>query len=124
MGQSLIGRPWEYGRFDCYAIVRDWFAERGIALNDYPREGFWWERGENWFLDNFEKEGFVEVDPSELTDGCVIIMQLGASVPNHVAVYVGDNFILHHLFDRLSMREIYSALYRKTTKHVLKYVGK
>lgn len=124
MGNSLIGREWDYGRFDCYCLVRDWFAQAGVKLNDYPREGFWWERGENWFLENFEREGFVAINPSELAPGCVIIMQIGAKVPNHVAVYLGDNIILHHLINRLSTRDIYGEFYRKVTTHVLKHVGK
>lgn len=124
VGNNLTGRPWDYGTFDCYSLTRDYFAEKGVQLHDYPREGFWWERGESWFMDNFEKEGFVEIDQSELVPGCVIIMQIMSPTPNHTAVYLGDNVILHHLMNRLSSREIYGEFYRKVTKHVLKYVGK
>ena len=29
---SLVGRQWEYGKFDCYTLMRDWFELQGIEL--------------------------------------------------------------------------------------------
>ena len=35
--KSLIGRQWNYGVFDCYSIVRDYYALLGIDLPNYQR---------------------------------------------------------------------------------------
>ena len=35
--KSLIGRQWNYGVFDCYSIVRDYYALLGIQLPNYQR---------------------------------------------------------------------------------------
>jgi len=121
----LVGREWSYGTLDCYALARDWYAENmGLALNDYTRHGEWWNNGANTFVDNFAREGFVRLEPeSDLKRGDALLMQLQAPVPSHVAIYLGDDLILHHLRDRLSSRDVLSGYYFKNTTHILRYKG-
>ena len=57
--KSLIGRQWQYGVFDCYSIVRDYYALLGIKLPDYERpESF--ETCESIFLKNANKLNFYK----------------------------------------------------------------
>ena len=35
--QSLIGREWEYSEFDCYTLMRDYFALLDVKLPRYVR---------------------------------------------------------------------------------------
>lgn len=117
----LIGREWCHGVFDCYAIVRDWYKQvRGIELMNVSRSDNWWHNGEDLFRDNLEKAGFVYVDDSPQV-GDLILMQVLANVPNHSAIYLGDDIILHHLYNRLSCREAYQGYWRKHTVGVLRY---
>ena len=116
----LMGRVFVHGVTDCYSFIRDWYAQnRGVKLLDFARADNWWERGENLYLDNFAKAGFMVVD--EMQVGDVLLMTVGANVPNHGAVYVGDNIIEHHLYGRLSSREVYGQFYRERTTHVLRF---
>lgn len=118
----LVGREWSHGVLDCYAIIRDWYAmERGIELLDFNRHDAWWLRGENLYTDNFERAGFRRVDPATMQRGDVLLMQIGSPVPNHGAVFLGDNLILHHIQNRLSCRDVYGGMWRKNTTHVLRY---
>ncbi len=67
----LVGRNYIHGIQDCYSIVRDFYErELGINLSDYEREDAWWESRESksLYLDNFEKEGFVEVNDVQYGD--------------------------------------------------------
>ena len=57
----------------------------------------------------------------ELQYGDAILMQLGAKLPNHAAVYIGDQLILHHIQDRLSSRDVYGGYYVKSTAMVLRH---
>ena len=119
----LVGREWCYGVLDCYSLARDWYAEKmGLKLGDYERRGEWWNKGLNTFVDNFMNEGFVAMEPeAEPQWGDALLMQLQSPVPSHVAVYVGNDLILHHLRDRLSSRDLLSGYYQKNTTHVLRH---
>lgn len=118
----LVGRQWSHGVLDCYAIIRDWYKhERGIALPNFERHDDWWHRGENLYLENYEKAGFRRVTDGSLQVGDVIIMQVQSPVPNHAAVYIGDDMILHHIQNRLSTRDVYGGYWRKNTTHIVRY---
>lgn len=118
----LVGRVFSHGVLDCYAIIRDWYAqERGITLPNYERHDQWWKRGENLYLDNFKEAGFERCD--ELHEGAVLLMNIGSKVPNHAAIYLGDDMILHHVQQRLSSRDIYGGYWAKNTFGILKYIG-
>jgi cell wall-associated NlpC family hydrolase len=57
----------------------------------------------------------------ELQYGDAILMQLASPLPNHAAVYLGDQLILHHLQGRLSSRDLYGGYYLKSTARVLRH---
>lgn len=116
----LVGRVFCHGVLDCFSTIRDWYAqERGIMLPDFPRSDGWWHRGENLYLDNFGKAGFRVCQ--DLHVGAVLLMQIGSPVPNHAAIYLGDDQILHHVQGRLSSRDIWGGYWRKHCTHILEY---
>lgn len=118
----LVGREWSHGVLDCYAIIRDWYRqERNIELLDFERRDQWWNRGENLYVENFEKAGFVEIPASDMEMGDVILMQVGSPVANHGAIYLGDGLILHHVQNRLSTRDVYGGFWQKNTVKTLRY---
>ena len=117
-----VGRQWSHGVLDCYAIIRDWFAnERGIFLPDFERHDDWWLKGENLYEENFEKCGFKEISRDDLRGGDLIFMQIGAPVSNHAAIYLGDGIILHHIHNRLSTRDVYGGYWLKNTTRYLRH---
>lgn len=119
----LIGRQFHHGVLDCYALVRDWYAqERGIALPDFDRTDDWWHKGQNLYIENFRAAGFQEVsDGPRHGDG--LLMQIASPVPNHAAVWLDGDMILHHLHGRLSSRDVYGEYFRKCTVKVLRYAA-
>lgn len=117
----LVGRQYQHGVQDCYTLVRDWYAQAGLMLPHFDREDEWWTRGQNLYMDNFEGCGFREIDPADLAYGDALLMAVGGPVPNHAAVFLGDNLIIHHAHNRLSGRDVYGDFWRKQTKHVLRH---
>jgi proteasome lid subunit RPN8/RPN11 len=117
----LIGREYSHGVYDCYALVRDWFSDvRGIELPNYYREQEWWRTDKDLYMENFSKHGFYEVDKSNMRYGDVIVLKLGAPKYNHAAIYLHDGMILHHAIGRLSCREQFDGLWRKSDFIVLR----
>lgn len=117
----LYGREFAHGSCDCYGFVRDWYAqELGIELDEFQRDDEWWRKGQNLYVDNFASQGMEVVTDGSLKVGDILLMQVLANVPNHAAIYLGDDVIGHHLYGRLSGRDVYGGYYKKHTTHVLR----
>ncbi len=134
----LIGRNYIHGIQDCYSIVRDFYErELGIHLPDYEREDAWWESKESksLYLDNFEKEGFIEV--SDMQYGDVLLCRVGRTEHvNHAVIWLGDqtklkseqtescvgsSIILHHPYGRKSVREVFGHQWQERVVKVVRY---
>jgi len=120
----LIGRQWAWGISDCWTLVRDWYAETwGVELPDWERPLDMLAFNENpMFEDCWRDAGFVEVPLQQMQIGDALLMSLdGSPGLNHVAVYVGEQMIMHHIRGRLSSRDIYGGYYLKQTGRVLRH---
>jgi len=93
----LVGRPYVYGVYDCYSLIRDFYKEEyKIEIPDFPREWGWWEN-EDMYLDKFTEAGFEEISESEIKRGDVFLVKIRSSRINHGGIYLGNEKILHHL---------------------------
>lgn len=119
----LIGRQFDYGISDCYSLAEDYYErELNIKLKHLDRPpNEWWKNGEDFFTKNFKRLRFKEIDAVE--KHCVILMQMRSKFPNHMAIYLGDNMILHHCEGQLSRRDVYGGMWKKHTVKILKYKG-
>lgn len=120
----LIGREFTHGVLDCYTLIRDYYRQTlGIELPDFLRNDDWWLDGKNLYLEGYQSAGFVHIGGPEVMlrehDG--LLLQVASPVPNHGAIYVGDNQILQHCHGRLSSRDVYGGYWRKVTTHVLRH---
>lgn len=124
---GLVGRPWNYGVYDCYSAVRDWYKQQlDVDMADYPRqyEGEWSSRGFTHFEENFAAEGFVRLPPGEeLLRGDVILFRIrNQHACNHVAVVEDPaaNLLFQHLVGRLSGLSAYSGYFRENSYMVVR----
>jgi proteasome lid subunit RPN8/RPN11 len=121
-----LERPWIYGIYDCYGLVRDYYRrEFSIQLDDYERGAeFEWKSNEwRMFEKNFKGQGFIEIGDSDIRKGDVLLMQLQADSPNHVGVIhsPSENIFYQHLLDRLSEANIYGGYWQKNTVKILRH---
>lgn len=117
----MVGREFHYGVTDCFTLVQDWYRdELGIQLDRVPSVDGWWKKNENFYVEKFDDTGLFEKVTGDLQRGDVILMNIGSDVANHTALYLGDGVMLHHLYGRLSTREIYGGYYVKHTVTTLR----
>jgi proteasome lid subunit RPN8/RPN11 len=117
--KPLLGREFKHGETDCLTLVRDAYMLAGIDLPDYERQDDWWHNGQNLYLDLLPKNEFEQVD--DIQKGDVILVCLGSTTPNHAAIYIGNQFILHHCPNRLSKRDLYDGFWLKYTHSIWRH---
>jgi len=135
----LLGREYHHGLLDCYTLFKDYYErELGIMLSEYERKDAWWEDSNHssLYLDNYQREGFVEVSKDELQKHDVLLCRVGRT--NHVnraAIFLGDgkltseeappvfgdSIILHHPYGCDSLREIFGRQWYDRTAIVIRH---
>ncbi|MDM8440250.1 NlpC/P60 family protein, partial [Acinetobacter baumannii] len=101
------------------------------------RDDAWWEDKDHpsLYLENYEKAGFYEVESPQYGD--MLVCRVGRTEhPNHAVVWLGDNgqlkseqtetcigstLILHHPYNRKSVREIYGQQWKDRTVKILRH---
>ncbi len=121
-----LERPYAFGVLDCWSLVRDYYRrEFDIALGDYPRVESFWAKGLDFFGLNWQAENLVKVNGQEPQVGDLFFIQTdGGGVINHVAIYIGNELILHHCHGRLSRRDVYGGYWHKHTVLHLRHQSK
>lgn len=122
----LIGREWVWGVSDCWTLVRDWYKrEMGLKLRDWDRpvsaDAF---RRSPLFESCLAETGFVDTGNDLPEKGDAVLMRLdGSPGLNHVAIFVGEQKILHQLQGRLSSRDRWDSYWQKVTGRIVRYSG-
>jgi len=118
--QSLIGRQWDYGRNDCFSLVREWFSLQGVAIPDFERPADL-DSCESLFLAEARACGFFQVELDRRRPGDILIMRLGTMTPMHAAILLKNEQILHQRQDSLSAVEPLRQYYMKRVAAVFRY---
>ena len=116
----LIGREFVYGTQDCYSLLRDYYALRGIDFPDFERpENL--ESTDSIFFRYAKTLGFVLIDFDDREEGDVLIMRLGTRTPMHAAIYLANDRILHQRMNSISAVEPFGRYYRQSVAAVYRY---
>lgn len=111
----LVGRTFAHGTLDCYTLVQDWYKrELGITLPHFDRPDDWWNKGGDLYMQHFAEVGCAQAK-GPLKRGDIILMAIRSRVANHAAVYLGDGLMLHHMYGRLSSRDVYGGMWAEKT---------
>ena len=118
--RALIGRQWDYGRSDCFSLVREWFNLQGVAIPDFERPADI-ESCESLFLAEARACGFFQVELDRRRPGDVLIMRLGTMAPMHAAILLENERILHQRQNSLSVVEPLRLYYTKRVAAVFRH---
>lgn len=124
--EELEGHTWGgIGNDDCYKLAMDFYdLNFGIKLVDYARPADWSADDIDLIRELHEHNGFQMITdwkPSDLRPGDALALMVGEGNPNHIAIYLGDNEILHHLYNRYSRREPFMGFWRNHVAFVLRH---
>lgn len=123
--EHLMGRPYVPCEHDCYELGVDFFDDNfGIKLTPYARPKDWRSDNHDLIRELYEREGFQMITDwkaDDLRPADVLVVAIGQSNPNHFAIYVGDNTIIHHLSGRFSNEEPYRDFWRNSTCFLLRH---
>lgn len=127
-----IGRPFFLGTLDCSNLVKDYYRrELNIKLDDiqhperfnlenWKNEKLWndykaWNILEEYLL----SQGFIKVNELKKFD-IITMKMLNIRFPIHLAVYMGEDRILHHL-NEFSEISNYSNSYKRLTYGIYRH---
>jgi cell wall-associated NlpC family hydrolase len=123
--KPFVGRRWDWVYQNCYTLLQDWVFETfDHHMGDYYLSGeSAWQNEDVGYVANLPNECFTRIDPANLQENDIILMQVGTNHPNHVGIYVDENknLILHHLAGQLSQQSIYGSYWRKVTHSVWRF---
>jgi cell wall-associated NlpC family hydrolase len=121
----LLGRPYVDGENHCYKLARDFFRDNfDLELGDYVIPTNWDARKLDLIGKIHEKEGFEKVPDwsiKSLRPGDVLCIAVRSNNANHLAIYVGNNEIIHHPLAQLSRVESIGDFYLMSTMYVLRH---
>jgi hypothetical protein len=121
-------RHWSTNSADCYRLGLSYY--KGVLGINVPEiltpESYLLQMrsysGLNLFLENWRTSGFVQVISPQ--DGDVILMRMGGGSqdgPDHCAIYLDGDRILHHFRNRMSTIQEYAGVWREKTVMVLRH---
>lgn len=98
---SLIGRKYDFGKYDCLGLAVDFYkSEYNLDFTQYIKErtfkdfkrGMWTV---NQIIEAFQRAGFKQVESEKKFGDCILFASNSADFDWHVAIYVGNDRILH-----------------------------
>jgi cell wall-associated NlpC family hydrolase len=123
----LASREFIFGLYDCWTLVRDHYrTELKITLANAPRSWETWKDDPSksfLSLERAKREGFQQLSGyRDLQPNDLIFLSVRSPIPNHVALYIDDGLMFHHLVWRQSVLTPVSP-WIKTITSCLRYVG-
>ncbi|MBS7829189.1 C40 family peptidase [Wohlfahrtiimonas chitiniclastica] len=114
----LRGREFEYGKYDCGTLIEDAYSLCGINLKHYKRKSIEEDEANSVIIERLPKLGFYQV--SEAQAGDVIATSMGGH-PNHLALVLNNERILHHVAGQFSRVVAYGSVMQKRTHSIWRH---
>lgn len=102
---DLLQRPFIWGVYDCYDIVRDYYWNNyGILMQNFDRDSSYMNFDTPIINENFTKLGFYTPENQiDIKIGDVILFKSFRRIyPHHFEIFVGNSKTLQHYMRKLS----------------------
>jgi proteasome lid subunit RPN8/RPN11 len=118
----LLGRPFVWGVWDCYTLVRDYFLlnKKTVMGSYFPPENP--SASSDFGYETLSKnENFHEIPLSEARKDDVLLLKVKSDFINHCLIYQGNNEFLHQPAFKLSSKGVLDDRYQKYVVKTLRY---
>ena len=121
------GRQYRLNVADCYRLAKDFYQrEFGITLNSYTADQSYLRLAinvqvRNTMLLQYVQNGFEQVANPQFGDGILISSGNNLNAPEHVAIYLGNDMLLHHYASKLSCTQPYSQFWKARTVMIVRH---
>lgn len=113
---DLIGRYFEYKKYDCFTLVRDFYLKKlNVDLSIKYEKELGTFNIKKTFLDNLTNINLKIVEDKNDIHVNDILLLDGQNKSSHFAIYLGKDKILHQPRYSLSRIENYSSFYKNRT---------
>lgn len=124
--EHLVGRKFTgLGKQDCLDLTRHFFRDNfDIEIPNFARPNDWKSDeldliGSLGPVANFQR--IEEWKPAELRPADLLCIAIGEAKPNHLAIYLGEDRILHHLYGRMSDVAPFRDIWRTRTAYIYRH---
>ena len=124
--QPYEGRQYLLNKADCYRLAVEYYErEYQKFLTEYLADDSWLRaqmnpRTYNLMLRKYAENGFEKVSSIQKGDALLINTVGDVGDPNHIAIYLGDDSILHHIPNKLSCVQQYTSFWKSRTSAILR----
>ena len=121
--ESLSGRPYVTGFYECLGVAKDYFNEVAeIDVHDWNKNYWPGIRGNIDMIKRFE-EHMTEITLEEMSKGDLIVFEIRNERTYHVGVYEGGDNFVHQRSQHLSGSQMLDERWRKRIKYVYRYIA-
>lgn len=121
---DLLGRPFVWGVWDCYTLVRDYYKiHKGVQMGNYLPPENATTQSDFGYETKIKNENFHEIPLAEIQKDDVILLKIKSQFINHCLVYLGNNEFLHQPANKISSKGILDERYMKYIAKVMRHNG-
>lgn len=120
---AYVGRKFKIGKTDCFSLVKDFYwNELGVGLKEYHRDKDWRSYLAELFDKAYKDDGFSEVDEYKKYD-CILFASRKNKPSSHIAIYLGDELILHQPFRNYSRIETLTSRHEQFFTKIIRHAS-
>ena len=121
--ESLSGRPYVTGFYECLGVAKDYFNEVAkIDVHDWNKNYWPGIRGNIDMIKRFERH-MTKITLEEMSKGDLIVFEIRNERTYHVGVYEGGDNFVHQRSQHLSGSQMLDERWRKRIKYVYRYIA-
>lgn len=121
---SLIGRPYIKGLYECTCLLKDYFiSELNINITKWNKN-YWLTESDkeaNQQLNKILNKNLNKVEINNIKKHDVIVFEVKQEARRHVGVYIGDDYFIHQCGNTISRRQILDNRWQAKIKELYRH---